>query len=112
MSEPNNLPHGGKTWEPWPHEPPEGWPYEYVASVDFAALAARLAEVEERIENARQFCLKRADHKYILGALHGIIEPEARAAASASTEYDSWAKRERQEGEVASRIGVSAGEKP
>lgn len=38
-----DLPHRGKTWEPWPHEPPEGWPYTYVAKVDHDILTARLA---------------------------------------------------------------------
>jgi hypothetical protein len=42
----DNLPHKGQVFAPWPHEPPEGWPYEYVAKVDHDALAARLAEAE------------------------------------------------------------------
>lgn len=35
MSVNDSLPHGGRTWCPWPHDPPEGWPYEYVARVDY-----------------------------------------------------------------------------
>ena len=46
MSVNDSLPHGGRTWCPWPHDPPEGWPYEYVARVDYDALAARLAEAD------------------------------------------------------------------
>jgi hypothetical protein len=42
----DNLPHKGRVFAPWPHEPPEGWPYEYVAKVDYDALAARLAAME------------------------------------------------------------------
>ena len=47
MSNPADYcPHGAKRWSPWPHDPPEGWPYEYVAAVDFDALTARLVEAE------------------------------------------------------------------
>lgn len=47
MSVNDSLPHGGRTWCPWPHDPPEGWPYEYVARVDYDALAARLADSQD-----------------------------------------------------------------
>jgi len=33
-----SLPHKAKRYSPFPDEPPEGWPYEYVAAVDFDAL--------------------------------------------------------------------------
>jgi hypothetical protein len=45
----DNLPHKGRKFEPWAGDPPEGWPYTYVAAVDFDALAARLAEAEEAL---------------------------------------------------------------
>lgn len=53
MSVNDSLPHGGRTWCPWPHDPPEGWPYEYVARVDYDALAARLAEAERLLRSAQ-----------------------------------------------------------
>lgn len=46
------LPHKGVIFSPFPEEPPEGWPYEYVARVDFDALAARLAEAERLLRTA------------------------------------------------------------
>ena len=33
-----DLPFGGKTWSPWPDGPPEGWPDEYAARIDFDKL--------------------------------------------------------------------------
>jgi hypothetical protein len=41
-----DLPHGGKQFDPWPHEPPEGWPYSYVAKADFDALLSRCEKAE------------------------------------------------------------------
>lgn len=49
----NNLPHGGKTWCPWPHDPPEGWPYEYVAKVDFDIESADAARYRWLVEECK-----------------------------------------------------------
>lgn len=46
------MPHGGVTWEPWPHEPPEGWPYSYVAEVDFVAMRRRAEQAEALLRDA------------------------------------------------------------
>ena len=48
-----HMPHGGVTWEPWPHEPPEGWPYSYVAEVDYAAMRRRAERAEELLRELR-----------------------------------------------------------
>lgn len=63
MSVNDSLPHGGRTWCPWPHDPPEGWPYEYVARVDYDALAARLAEAEELLREALDALPTKSDYE-------------------------------------------------
>lgn len=70
MSVNDSLPHGGRTWCPWPHDPPEGWPYEYVARVDYDALAARLADSQDE---CRSFKARLAEADRNEGTLLGMI---------------------------------------
>ena len=60
-----------RRYAPWPHEPPEGWPYVYVAAVDFDALQARYDALEK---SRGEFIKRSADYAAELAALKAAAE--------------------------------------
>ena len=60
-----------RRYAPWPHEPPEGWPYVYVAAVDFDALQARYDALEK---SRGEFIKRSADYAAEIAALRKSVQ--------------------------------------